>query len=644
MAESSEPFEQRSVIEQALASVSHMLVSSSEADLRDVLRILGEALGAECAYLVTIPDEDNALDGAKAPLGTMTRWHRDGASSEQSLFNGDHDAASPTLRLLANAQPHAVRDYHVKTGAGGNEPAGVAIPLLSKQDRFVGYLGIEHAALPDAALREHGRVLSVFGDLLAGYLSRRDAERALSESEERWRKFVEFNPEPILITAGGLILYANEACARLLGVNDLSDIQNYALRDFLPANQVDLVEMQRATSSEHASLEHEIVRLDGDERVVETIAVTVRFQGLDAVQMVMRDITDRKRSEERYRTFVQTISQGVWRIDIAKPVSALTFPALQAEQILEHGYLAECNNMMTRLLGATRTEAVVGKPISMLVPALSKELLETFVEDSYRLYNHELSVQSVGQPPRHFSLNAVGRIERGALVRIWGSCVEVTERVEMERRMVAVLEEQQERIGRDLHDSVGQLLTGIRMLSENLGNRYFAPDDEGFAATRKVTTFAEDALQRVRDICRGLVPPQLYQEGIGSALQGLCATMDAISEVRCSFAHHNEANVEDYETQLQLYRIAQEAVNNALKHAAPQNIWIRFTRENDLVTLEVEDDGKGFDEERETGRSLGLYSMKRRASSIRASLTIDSEIDVGTLVKVVLPTEEAVVS
>ncbi|MEM1044183.1 MAG: PAS domain S-box protein [Bacteroidota bacterium] len=641
---SPEPFEQRSVIEQALASVSHMLVSSGEADLRDVLRILGEALGAECAYLVTIPDESGALDGAKAPLGTMTRWHRDGASSEQSLFGGDIDSASPTLRLLANAQPHAVRDQPVHAGTEGREPAGVAIPLLSKQDRFVGYLGIEHAALPSEALREHGRVLSVFGDLLAGYLSRRDAERALQESEERWRKFVEFNPEPILVTAAGNILYANEACARLLGIDDLRALQNYALRDFLPADQIDLMDLQQVEGSTRTPLEHEIVRLDGTERTVETVAVAVRFHGLEAVQMVMRDITDRKRSEERYRTFVQTISEGVWRIDIAKPVPALAFPALQAEQILQHGYLAECNTMMTRLLGATRTEAVVGKPVRLLVPALGSKLLEAFVEDGYRLYNYELSVPAAGQATRHFSLNAVGRIERGALVRIWGSCVEVSARVEMERRMVAVLEEQQERIGRDLHDSVGQLLTGIRMLSENLGHRYFAPDDDGFAATRKVTAFAEDALQRVREICRGLVPPQLYQEGIGSALQGLCATMDAISDARCSFTHHGGADVVDYETQLQLYRIAQEAVNNALKHAEPEHVWIRLTREDDTVTLEVEDDGQGFDEERKTRRSLGLYSMKRRASSIRAALTIDSELEVGTLVRVELPAETAPVA
>ena len=374
-----------------------------------------------------------------------------------------------TLRTTARAAG-------LRNGVSGGEQEGVAIPLLSQQDRFVGYLGIEHASLSDGALREHGRVLSVFGDLLAGYLSRQRAERALSESEERWRKFVEFNPEAILVVADDAILYANQACAQLLGLPDAADLGRYALHDFLPADQYDVVEDRRRdaeSSSAFTPFEHEIVRLDGEERVVETIAVGVPFKGIPAVQVVIRDVTDRKRSEERYRNFVQTISEGVWRIDLAEPTSALALPYLQADRILTHGYLAECNTMMTRLLGAERTEAVIGQPIRTLVPSLDRRLVQTFVEDGYRLHNYELTVQGEGASPRHFALNAVGRIERGALVRIWGSCVEVTERVEMERRMVAVLEEQQERIGRDLHDSVGQLLTGIRMLSENLGTRYF---------------------------------------------------------------------------------------------------------------------------------------------------------------------------
>lgn len=631
-------FEPRSDIEHALVEVSRLLVSSGEADLCDVLRIVGEAVGADSAYLVTVDEEEDPLTPDVPPPGTVTRWRKDGTPA-QRLFEGPSPA--PALRLLARTQeteqqPSSQNGANSKPGEGEQE--GVAIPLLSQQDRFVGYLGIEHASLSDGALREHGRVLSVFGDLLAGYLSRRRAEQALSESEERWRKFIDYNPEAILVVADEAILYANQACAHLLGCSDPAELENHTLRDFLPADQYDVVEHrqhEQESSRGFTPFEHEIIRLDGEERLVETTAVGVPFKGISAVQIVIRDVTDRKRSEERYRNFVQTISEGVWRIDLAEPTSALALPYLQAECILSHGYLAECNTMMTRLLGAERTEAVIGQPIQELVPVLDRQLVQTFVEDGYRLHNYELSVPHEDAPPRHFALNAVGRIERGALVRIWGSCIEVTERVEMERRMVAVLEEQQERIGRDLHDSVGQLLTGIRMLSENLSARYFDPEHEGAAAAKKVTSFAEEALQRVREICRGLVPPQLYQEGLALALQALAANMDALSDVRCTFNHQGNADVADYEVKLQLYRIAQEAINNALKHARPSHVWIRLTLEDRHLNLEVEDDGIGFNPEQRTGKSLGLYSMGRRASSIRATLAIDSEEGVGTMIRVV---------
>ena len=108
-------------------------------------------------------------------------------------------------------------------------------------------------------------------------------------------------------------------------------------------------------------------------------------------------------------------------------------------------------------------------------------------------------------------------------------------------------------------------------------------------------------------------------------------------EARCIFVHQGNGDIEDYDTKLQLYRMTQEAINNALKHAQPSHVWIRFVHTPEVFTLEVEDDGVGFDAERSAGKSLGLYSMKRRASSIRATLTIDSEPGVGTMVRATLP-------
>src|SRR5690606_18510508 len=141
------------------------------------------------------------------------------------------------------------------------------------------------------------------------------------------------------------------------------------------------------------------------------------------------------------------------------------------------------NPVMARLMRVPVTEALVGRPIAEVAPCirrgLAKELMRDFVEAGYSLRNRETSLSWANGAPRHFIVNAVGTVEKGRLVRIWGSIIEVTDRVELERQMVKELERQQHQIGRDLHDGVGQFLTGVRMLSTNLMERYFDEPHEG---------------------------------------------------------------------------------------------------------------------------------------------------------------------
>src|SRR5690606_6230617 len=164
---------------------------------------------------------------------------------------------------------------------------------------------------------------------------------------------------------------------------------------------------------------------------------------------------------------------------------------------------------------------------------------------------------------RHLLVNAVGLVRRQGLVRIWGSCNDVTDRVELEQQMVAALEEQQERFGRDLHDGVGQLLTAVRMLSSNLAERFFTEEEDGYNLAKKVVQFAEDASQRVREIHNGLAPFHLYQDGLIVVLNDMVQDINALPGVSCQFKTDDKVNVTGREEMLHLYRIAQKATNNA---------------------------------------------------------------------------------
>jgi signal transduction histidine kinase len=251
------------------------------------------------------------------------------------------------------------------------------------------------------------------------------------------------------------------------------------------------------------------------------------------------------------------------------------------------------------------------------------------VKSGYRLNSQEVSIPISGEESRHFLTNAVGTVEDDRLVGIWGSCIEVTDRIDMERRLLGLLEEEQERIGRDLHDSVGQLLTGIRMLSSNLAAQLSESANENSEIAQKVARFAEEASKHIVEIHKGLAPPQLYSEGLVTALEEMAVTIDSLPGVSCRFEHDGSTDISESESKRHLFRIAQEATNNALKHADASEIVLTFEKRNGRTVLEIADDGKGFDADRSGGNSLGLYNMRHRASFLRAELTIDSKPGAG---------------
>jgi PAS domain S-box-containing protein len=343
-----------------------------------------------------------------------------------------------------------------------------------------------------------------------------------------------------------------------------------------------------------------------------------------------------RESEERYRTFVDTTSEAIWRIELGVPLATTAPVAEQVAAFCEWAELAECNRVMAVLLGYPEPDTLLERRLSQVMPNLEVALVEEFVRSEYRLHNHEYSAACQGKTVRHFVINAVGTLKEGALIRVWGSCVEVTERVMLERQMVEALEEQQQRIGRDLHDGVGQLLTGVRMLSQNLAEKLAEQEDESAVQARKVSGFAEQASRRVREIYRGLTPTQLFYEGLATALGELAHNTNGLPGIACSFVTDGSIDVWEKETKMHLYRIAQEAVNNALKHAQASEILLSLSARGNDIELRIEDNGLGFDPSVRTGKSLGLNSMDYRARTIKGRFEITSEPGKGTRVRCVI--------
>jgi PAS domain S-box-containing protein len=620
----------------ALGNVSQLLAGPGSQPLKGMLKVVGEAAQAAVAYIVVFPPVAEALlQPASSRKGVFTQvWHVEGAAAEAQWLTQFDASDEPTLQVLTQAggEPHSDETDARLT-------SGWAVPILAADDTLYAYLGFEYERQPRHLLLDEVQSLNMLRGLLASFFERKLAEAAWRESEQRWRLLVDRHPDPILITIHGVVQYANQAAIELLGAPSMVTVAERPLHDFISAELSGLLDQRQRELEDGATvgtIEHEIIALDGQHRIVESTAVRAIYGREEAVLTVWRDITRLRESEERYRTFIETISEAIGRFRLDAPVFNNASTSTQVDRMRRHARLEESNTVMADLLTSMGTPVVAGSTLAEYPLFDDARLLRTFVDNGYRLDKWRRAVRGADGRMRHVIINAVGAVQRERLTSLWWSCVEITERIDLETRMVEALEQQQDRIGRDLHDGVGQLLTAIRMMTSNMATADGLPDDLQRRAQR-VAHFAGEASDRVVEIHRGLVPVSLYQSGLAVGLSSLVDAFEDVPEVACSFHYDGKTHVEDQEAALQLFRIAQEAVNNAMKHAEAGQVVIDLTSTEQAVILEVRDDGKGFDPALTPGHSLGLSSMRYRSHIIGAAFDIRSAPGEGATVRCVLP-------
>jgi signal transduction histidine kinase len=206
--------------------------------------------------------------------------------------------------------------------------------------------------------------------------------------------------------------------------------------------------------------------------------------------------------------------------------------------------------------------------------------------------------------------------------------------IENARLIAAVLEERQ-RLARDLHDSVTQAIYGVTLHAE-AANRLLAAGDVKTVAhyLHKLQETAQEALEEMRLLIFELRPPILDQEGLVAALQARLGAVEGRANLQTTFVTEGVARLAPSIEQA-LYRIAQEALNNALKHARAGHINVSLHRRNSTVILAITDDGIGFDPDLARGRGgLGLRGIEERVAQIGGSLVLRSTPGAGTEVRV----------
>lgn len=212
---------------------------------------------------------------------------------------------------------------------------------------------------------------------------------------------------------------------------------------------------------------------------------------------------------------------------------------------------------------------------------------------------------------------------------------DITDVKRLEKELIDIGDRERQKIGRDLHDDLCPHLIGIEGLGKVLKSRLASrtPDEARLAA--QITDLIKAAIGKTRHLAQGLSPANLVDHDLPTALRGLALKTAQIFEVDCDYEGLAELSPGDPTTATHLFYIAQEAVHNAVRHARPERIRIRLTREGESLRLEVEDDGRGLPEE-PGGDGMGLRLMAFRARMIGAALEIKGAPGAGTRVALTL--------
>ncbi len=199
---------------------------------------------------------------------------------------------------------------------------------------------------------------------------------------------------------------------------------------------------------------------------------------------------------------------------------------------------------------------------------------------------------------------------------------DVTERFRLQREILEISEREQARIGQDVHDGLCQQLIGAALransLTQSLGS------GQPVEAARKLCGLLDEAITESRRVCRGLYPIRLRRDGLLPALEELAGTASERHQVQCTCEHDAAPLACDVATATHLYRIAQEAINNAVKHSGARHIAIREAGSANEIRLEISDDGKGIGPSAGSGSGMGLHIMDYRARLIGGNLQLKS--------------------
>jgi signal transduction histidine kinase len=230
-----------------------------------------------------------------------------------------------------------------------------------------------------------------------------------------------------------------------------------------------------------------------------------------------------------------------------------------------------------------------------------------------------------------------GALEERVRQRARALTQEIAERERLERELLDVSEREQRRIGQDLHDSLCQHLAGTALAAQVVSDKVAAGRKIDARDAANVVELIEEAIALARGMAKGLHPVEMSADGLMQSLQEFSGTTSDLFRVSCRFECDSPVLIHDERAAEHLYRIAQEAVGNAIKHGKADNIAVHLNTVDEGYLLRIQDDGVGLPDPLPSDGGMGLRIMENRSHVIGATFSARADAAGGTVVTCLLP-------
>jgi PAS domain S-box-containing protein len=483
-------------------------------------------------------------------------------------------------------------------------------------------------------LDRNGDVIGVI-ESIRDITEQKEAEAALRESEEKFSTAFQYIPIPMAISriSDGVFLDVNRAF-----------LEKYEY----PKNEVIGTSAYELPLWIDTDMRKKLASLVGTTDKIENIKVDLRtrsgkilksiFTGagliIGNVPCLLASAIDI--SDIEYMTEALRMSEEKFR--------SLFEDSGDAQFLLDGSWIIDCNSEAVKLMGFGDKAGLIGKDIQDISPPIqpdgepSEVKVQKLVASAHERKSEKFEWTHCRNDGDVFTAEVVltpipvkGKEIFHANIR------DITERKMLQNEIINIIDIEQQRLGENLHDGLGQDLTGIAFLCNALTKKLKELKLDEADRAEEITGEVYRVITMLRNLSHELYPPNLVENEITYTLSDFASKTGTLFGITCTFEHDPDLVITDIFVSAQVYYIVREAVHNAIKHGNAGRIIIKLTTEADKVNLTVEDNGTGLPDAGERKKGLGLRIMAYRMESIHGTFGITRNRSGGTTVYCVFP-------